>query len=143
MSKDYFVKSQGMAGTGFKTGMAVVLIVLGSLGLFLQAGGVAVSLGIGILMLFTTRWEKNNPIVRLHGDHLELKPGMIAPKRLVLYRDVEGVKRVSDARAFVTTADAKRVHLPLAALEPSAGRELLQALVQRVNEVREKKVALT
>ena len=142
MSKDYFVKSQGMGGTGFKTGMAVVLIILGSLGLFLQ-GGLTVSLGVGILMLFTTRWEKNNPIVRLHGDHLELKPGMIASKRLVLYRDVEGVKQVSAASAFVTTTDAKRVHLPLAALDPATGSELLQLLVQRVNAAREAQVAST
>lgn len=136
MNKNYFVKSQGMGGTSFKTWMAVIMVLLGVAGLFLR-GGLGVTLGVGLLLLFTVHWEKNNPIVQLHGDHLEVKAGMIASKRLVLYRDIVGVKRVSSARAFVTTADGKQVNLPLVALEPSAANDLLLALQERVNAGRE------
>lgn len=118
-----------MAGTTANIVMAVVMICVG--GLTLMLGGVGgILLGVGILLLIMQFWNQGRAVVTLHDDHLEMKTAPLAARHLIRYRDISEIDEQGPKKAFLVTG-GKRIHLPLAILEPHEQPELLEELRQR------------
>ena len=133
MTEQFFTRSDTMAGTQTQTMLGIALIALGVVGCFI-APAVGCQAGIGILLLVTASWAKNNPLISLQKDHFDLKPAIAAARRLVRYRQIESIEEQGSNKAFVYLKDGKRIALPLAALSEERREDLLTELRRRVKK---------
>ncbi len=83
--------------------------------------------------MLTARWAQNNPLARVHTDHLEVKPAIAASKQLVLFSDVVELREELPKKATLITREGKKVVLPLRALAPDDANALLNTLRNKLN----------
>ena len=111
----FYARSEGWSGTSGLKRLGVIMICLGVVGLFV-APGLASMLGLGIFNLVAVRWLESNPIVQLHSDHMEMKVAIAAPRKLVLFTDMEKLVQESANKVLLQTKQGTKIRLPVAAL---------------------------
>jgi hypothetical protein len=114
----FFTRRSGLNGSNTLFWIGLAMIGIGALALMVASAG-GLQVGLGVLLLVTSSWAKNNPLFRLHDDHLEMKLGMLAPRHLIPFGDVTALTRVSQG---------KTLWLPLGALESHEAERFFDTL---------------
>ena len=130
-AKVFYARREGWTGTSGLKRMGVILVCMGVVGIFISAG-IAGLFGAGVVSLVAAHWLESNPIVTLHGDHMEMKVAIAAPRKLILFADIEKLVRQSAKKVHLHTKQGKKVALPIASLDDKAADELVTALQRRV-----------
>lgn len=130
-AKVFYARREGWTGTSGLKRMGVILVCLGVIGIFVSAT-IASMLGGGVVCLVAARWLESNPIVTLHGDHMEMKVAIAAPRKLILFADIEKLVRQSAKKVQLHTKQGKKVALPVASLDDKTAAELVTELQRRV-----------
>ncbi|HXC06932.1 MAG TPA: hypothetical protein VNZ86_19370 [Bacteroidia bacterium] len=91
----------------------------------------------GLLLILMGLWQKKNSPVILLDDHLILKQAPIAPKRMILYSDIQSLGGDLTRRAFLMVNDAgkeKKIVLPFQALSVEDRLELVNVLQSKLKK---------
>lgn len=123
--KESFLTLQLVSGIVVLVLGGVMLVLFGSMGFFIL---------IGILMIVIYAWGKGRPIVKLEDDHMEIKTGIAAPKKMILYSEIKSIERVSVKKVFLQVQGEggnKKVRLPVNVLTDEAQKILLRELRQK------------
>ncbi len=109
--------------------LGAVFCVLGGAAL-VGGGSAGPALGVGGLLLCQGAWMARTPVVRLHGDHLEVKAAPLAGRQLIRYRDIVEMETGEKTVLHVRTdgGQTRIVRLPLKQLEAHDTADLLLSL---------------
>ena len=91
--------------------------------------------GVGAVFCIVGGYLKMVPILWLRDDHLAMKIAPAAPKKLVLYKEIDSIDEVSPKKLIVrATVDGstKKIKVPLNMLPPSDRADFLAELKKRV-----------
>lgn len=128
----FFTRRSGLGGTTTQAVLGWLMILLGLPMLLLSQGGGA-SVGLGILVLVLNNWAAKNPIVRLHQDHVEIRPGMVAPTSRIAFSEIREIVEKPKGRWFLFTHQNKKVFMPLGSLEVEARDRVLARLHNQID----------
>ena len=92
-------------------------------------------IGCGAVFLYIGTWQKNNkPIIRM-DDHFIMKAAPIAPKKMILYKDMKSLGGDLVKKAFIIYDEAgkeKKLFLPLPSLVEDDRQMLIKELQERI-----------
>lgn len=134
MSKE-FIFSKRVTNTTLIIG--VCAIVLGVVCLFIGAYNAVFFIVGGVIFVYSSYWQKNNKPVILMDDHLIMKAGPIAPKKIIFYKDMKSIGGDLVKKAFLIYDDAgteKKLFLPLPQLEEDDRQLLINELQVRIKK---------
>jgi hypothetical protein len=124
--REFYQRKSGLNGAGTHMIAGGVLIGFGVIALTMTASGGA-QIGLGVMLMFVGHWAKNNPMLRFHEDHVEMKFAALAPRKQLLYREIDEVIEESPKKVFLRV-NGKRIRLPIVAFEEHERDEVLQLL---------------
>ncbi|HEX7415438.1 MAG TPA: hypothetical protein VF411_15455 [Bacteroidia bacterium] len=107
----------------------------GVLLVFLGAYNAAFFIAFGALFLYIGNWQKNNKPIILMDDHFIMKAAPIAPKKMILYKDMKSLGGDLVKKAFIIYDEAgkeKKLFLPLPSLVEDDRQVLIKELQERI-----------
>lgn len=112
----------------------VMALVFGALALvsFLNPGtGNSFALLPAVMGVWLAIWMSSTPIVRVERDHVSWKGAPLAPRRSVLFAEIQALEQPSAKKVFLVAdlgGKPKRYRLPLNLLSDADGAELVRIL---------------
>lgn len=114
--------------------MGAVFGVLAVVSVLKPGTGNAFSALPGIMLIWLGIWMSSSPIVRVEQDHVSWKGAPLAPRRDVLFGEIQSVEQASPKKAYVTVdlgGKPKKLRLPLGLLSPEDAAALVRLLREK------------
>jgi len=125
---------------GKLNGLIILGLLMTALGIydFITIGSTNVPLVAGIFFIIISVMGRDYPILKLFDDHIEIRPGPMARKKLILYSEIESLEE-KPKKSFLSVnqnGKKKKITLPMTYLTKDDQEELIKELRSRMYVVR-------
>lgn len=124
-SKKY-IKKQFTYGT--------IVLTLGIIGLAI--GTLYMLLGIGILVLVVTSFQKDRDVIKIFEDNIEVKFAPVSSIRFIKFSDMQRVEKISASKTILIYQDGekeKKLRIPVAMIDSADLEYLIELMDSKIN----------